>query len=200
MLEFNEENHEYKWDGRVVPSVTQVIQECLQSYYPENESANFGTQFHKVAQYELTGQKYECDDLLKPYIHGLDKFMDDFEINKVLFTEEKMYSEKLGYAGTIDFLGVRLFTSSSKRYLCDWKTGGFSDKYLIQVAAYCDLYEGSSFFSINEPNCYCVQIVENDYKLNQLTNQRYYFNIFQSMLICYKYKQRNNLLKKEKVC
>lgn len=110
MLSFDESKHEYRWKGKVVPSVTQVLKPLSDySMVPDevlNRKRDIGVAVHKAIELDLAGDLDESsiDDIWAGYFEGWKKFKAEsgFIVTK---SEQKGYSEKYGYAGTLDLLG-----------------------------------------------------------------------------------------------
>jgi len=156
LLTFNPENHEYRWLGKVVPSVTSIIQEWLKvtiggerwhinrftgAAIPSrkmDEGAAGGTDLHKGCQLILQGGldwTALADEYVKP-LKQFEQWVKDFNIEP-LYTELKVYHARLGYAGTID-----LITPVEKALgFIDLKTGDCQTVGAQTIAyekAYCD--------------------------------------------------------------
>ena len=114
----------------------------------KTDAGKKGTDVHKeienIITWALTGNgvipkeyvistNYEIEDVAKGQIQ---KFLDWAVGNKVKFlaSEKKVYSEKLWYAGTLDFL----CEIDGKKYIGDLKTssGIYGREYFFQCAAY----------------------------------------------------------------
>src|SRR3972149_387514 len=122
-LTLDEKKHEYKWEGVIVPSVTQIIGEWIRvqfssmSVYYVNvftgksisesvmlEAADKGRAIHKAANMLAEGKSVDMDMIDPSIIMPVTQFMNwlsDFK-PKIIFTEKLMYSEKDRFAGTLD--------------------------------------------------------------------------------------------------
>jgi hypothetical protein len=109
-IEFEEETHTYRIDGKVVPSVTQ----CLALLDPFQKvdrhileaARDFGSKGHR-AMALLIRDRLDWDALdpaLKPYIESGAKFLGDFLGNVVIGSECIVGDAVLGVAGTIDLV------------------------------------------------------------------------------------------------
>lgn len=111
MLTFNEEKHEYRWNGNVVPSVTQILSPMMDfsMVNPEilRRAQLLGTYVHR------TTELYDKDDLdidalpdeIKPYLNAWIKFKKEcaFEPETI---ESKLYHKHLVFSGTSDRTGL----------------------------------------------------------------------------------------------
>lgn len=122
-VKFDSALHEYRIDGKVVPSVTQVIKPLYDfSRAPKDimeRAQAFGTAVH------LACDLYDADDLfidtldpaIKPYLDGWIKFRTELDINDAK-SEILVYSEKYRYAGRVD----NIFRRGNMWVLVDKKT------------------------------------------------------------------------------
>jgi hypothetical protein len=131
-IEFNSERHEYKVDGRLTPSVTQVLK-VLESYngYPE-QAALRGTYVHKICElYDQDRLDPESvDPSLTGYLAAWVKFRTENPL-KIDFSELKIevrIASKLGYAGTVDRV--------SDTIILDIKSGAIARTHPHQLHAY----------------------------------------------------------------
>lgn len=138
-LTFDEPSHTYRYQGKEVPSVTQLLDTALYNFamVPEDllqAAADRGTAVH------LATELYDQDDLDEsslqpewvPYLDAWKKFRAEsgFEID---FIERKVFHPTLHYAGTID-RGGRM---NKQRWLLDLKTTStVSHAAGVQLAAY----------------------------------------------------------------
>lgn len=202
MLTFNEENHEYRWFDKIVPSTTQIIREWIlvddmyvNRFHPEKRIAKSamqsggdrGTGVHKAIDIILTSD-LDWDALDPSLVPPLREFQRWQRETKAEFVGlgEPMYSEKYGYAGTPD-PWFRIKTPFKWVLFCvDLKTGGH-DLVGPQTAAYEQLYrEKHNYKGVMLRACLYLP-AEGPYKFIPLTN-RNDWRFFQSCL-----DQRNYL-------
>jgi ATP-dependent exoDNAse (exonuclease V) beta subunit len=110
MLTFNAERHEYRWNGQIVPSVTQVL-DLLSDYSMVplailERKKQIGQALHAAIELDLNG---ELDyDTIHPvwegYFIGWQKFISQSGF-VVESNEQKIFSEKYRFAGTLDLVG-----------------------------------------------------------------------------------------------
>lgn len=110
-LAFDEAAHEYRLDGRRLPSVTQVLAPLVDfSMVPKDVLARaqaLGTAVHRMTEL------YDNDDLdedslsdeLRPYLGGWRKFRAECQFEPVTI-EHRMSHPIFRYAGTSDRTGV----------------------------------------------------------------------------------------------
>lgn len=137
-LEFDEILHQYKLDGRPVPSVTKILSPLVDFSMVApavlERKRTLGSALHKCIEL------YLLDDLevssiheeVKPYFEGFLKFMAETKF-EIISAETQVYSKKLWYAGTFDLKG----TIFGKRALIDTKSVAVLGKSVgPQLAAY----------------------------------------------------------------
>jgi len=110
-LVFTEDPHEYHLDGVRIPSVTEIIGMLTDfSFVPKDvleRASTFGRAVHKAIEL------YENDDLdesmlslpLVPYLDQYKRFVSETGFTAT-HTEERVYSERYRYAGTLDLAGM----------------------------------------------------------------------------------------------
>ena len=112
-LEYNDERHEYKINGEIVPSVTQVLKEAgLIDFSGIPPLVLENARERGLAVHE-TLELYDKDDLvmhtldpvLKNYLHQWELWLKESGFN-VLTAEQMVGSEEHMYAGTMDRMGT----------------------------------------------------------------------------------------------
>jgi hypothetical protein len=136
-LTFDPEGHVYRMAGRVVPSVTQILDQLqLLRGIPREQleaAARFGTNVHIACDH------FDRDDLderaldpaLAPYVADWRNFISDTGF-VVTESEVPVLHEKLGYAGTPDKRG--LWRNAS--WVLDIKSGAIPFTVGMQTIAY----------------------------------------------------------------
>lgn len=125
MFAFNEEKHEYRFNGELVPSVTGIIKELADfSRIPPQVLANksaLGTEFHRIIKLHwLNDLRYESID--KRLVPAFDTFLEwsapRVEEYRKGISESKLFSEKMWLAGTCDLaLPGDLFDWKLRNYI-----------------------------------------------------------------------------------
>ena len=149
MLEFIEETHTYLLDGKIIPSVTQLLKEIFPLKYDNvpidilNKKSEYGTQVHKFI--EIIEKKKPKKPLAyikkyyKPNIYQEESLKDYLKIkekyNIVITDSEKRVHYLDKYAGTLDLKGY----VNNKSAIIDVKTTYELDE--IYVAWQDSLYE-----------------------------------------------------------
>lgn len=121
MLEFNEERHEYKWCGVIVPGVTQLLQslhsfadvplDVLEAAQERGTDVHDMTQMIDESDLDEERLKAECPHIHE-YLPGYMKFLKDCTPNWRLI-EQPVFHKVLRYATRPDRLGE--FTYQGKR-------------------------------------------------------------------------------------
>lgn len=137
-LNFDQAAHVYTVGGVVVPSVTQIINP-LYSFdgIPEDvleAKRALGHAVHAACEYDDQGDLDEdsVDNSVRPYLEAYRRFRRDVS-PKVLMNEQRLYSAKHRYAGTLDrrmLIGNEVWTIDLKT------TASMSPAVGIQLAAY----------------------------------------------------------------
>lgn len=152
MLHFDEASHTYTLDGKVVPSVTQIIRpleaEALASI-PAGVlewKRGLGHAVHLACQLDDEGDldAFSIDDRILPYLMAWRAFRLDYGF-KVTMNEQALGSRKYRFAGTVDRLGVLTKPIGLKRNytgpaIVDLKTRvTLPDAIGVQLAGYAKL-------------------------------------------------------------
>lgn len=159
-FKFNEETHEYTLNGKVIPSVTQILEKTLfeKKYDGVSEetlkkAAEYGTLIHKeIESYIKRGVVGFTEEL-----YNFITIKEDNKLNK-LQSEVKVHTDKM--AGTIDILGVKGITKH-KNILADIKTTYKLDKEYVswQLSFYAYIVEHTTDTKIEE--LYAIWLREN---------------------------------------
>lgn len=190
-LQFDEDSHTYRVDGHVVPSVTQIIAP-LYSFdgIPEsvlNAKRDLGKAVHLACEYD--DQDDLDDDSLTPEVlirvEAYRKFKRDVK-PVVLLNEQKLYSPKYKFAGTID----RRYLIEGLEWTVDLKTtASMSAAVGIQLAAYDRLVGDSG--TRNGSKMGALQLNgDGTYKLYPFTDASD-FPVFLSLLNIHNWRVKN---------
>jgi hypothetical protein len=109
-IEFDPIKHEYRVNGIVYPSVTQVLKSVGLGvdYSKVNPSVlewkrTLGEQLHKAIELDILDDLGGCDPIVKPYLDGWRELRDTLKI-KPFAAEEPLFSARYGYCGKPDLL------------------------------------------------------------------------------------------------
>ena len=197
MLEFDEAKHEYHWDGNLVPSVTQVLAP-LSEYagIPKHildRAAARGQYIHTMCEYHLwnTLDESTVDPKYLCYLTAFKAFLQESGF-KAEHIEERVYHERLKYAGTSDMIGELPGKRGKKnRAIIDIKT---TFKLLRavgpQTAGYGDAWNSMTDEELHVKTRWGLQLKKDGtYKL-KLYNSRNDSNIFRSCLAIHNFMKR----------
>lgn len=142
-LVFNETTHEYKLNGTIIPSVTQIIKNAgLINFDFVNENllkqkADLGDKIHSTT--ELYDKQSLDEKLLHPilstYLKAWKKFILDYNYSPAEI-ELQLFHEIYKYAGRIDRIGLVNGILS----IIEIKSGVYHKSHYIQTAGYELLY------------------------------------------------------------
>lgn len=146
MLLFEPIAHVYTWQGRVVPSVTQLLAPIKPDFSmvpPAVLEAKraLGVLVHEACEYDDDGDLDEesLPDQAAPYVAAWRKFRADTRC-KILANERKLFHSGLLYAGTLDrFAEIR-----GELWVIDLKTAAHPHpSYGVQTAGYAELLQAN---------------------------------------------------------
>ncbi len=179
-LTFDEATHKYKNDGKVKPSVTQIIGDVLKGEREEMEPSDAiikGTIIHKTLEYLDKGVLGEYDSRIQSYVDAWNKFKSDYKV-EFLSIEEFRIDPTEQFAGRID----RVAVIDGKTTVIDIKSGKSYKEYTTQTAGYALLYD-----NLIERRM-CVFFDENGYKVEEHTNPQD-LEVFKALLLVWKFKK-----------
>jgi len=142
-LTFDASRHEYRWLGRVVPGVTSLLSSLSNFDFlsPEDLEAaqDRGTYVHALTELndiDDLDEEHESKGEHWPRLLAWRKFCEDHGANWEGI-EEIGYSERFGFAGTLDRRGrLERFTGDAK-WVIDVKSSASKSKvWGLQLAAY----------------------------------------------------------------
>lgn len=136
LLTFNEEIHEYRYEGRKVPSVTGILSslDFIEDEFFTLESQERGIKVHRITELYDLGSLDE--DTVDPRLAGYLKAWITFqEATGLVFTmiEHRVYHPGFAYAGTLDRKGV---DKKGHTILLDIKTGVKAVWHQYQLGGY----------------------------------------------------------------
>lgn len=132
MIDFNEAKHEYKIDGRPVPSVTQIISEILgHGWQAEQWYLDRGKAIHKCAEFICQGKEFTADPRLAGYVAAISNFFAETKA-EIIHSELRVASIKYDFAGTLDLI----CKIGARNVIIDWKHSVDKIRLPIQVGGY----------------------------------------------------------------
>ncbi len=139
-LTFTEEGHEYRYNGKVAPSVTQVLRPLTTLWADGTvlqKARDEGIAVHKLVELECKGEldRETLPAWMEPIYAEWLKFviMTGFEMTH---SEHKAHSETYGFAGTLDLAGVLTKIKGKPNAVIDIKRTLGGKTVPLQLAAY----------------------------------------------------------------
>ena len=201
MLTFDEATHTYRWNGVRVPGVTTILGDYIRvevggfRYHVQRhtgqviassvmeEAGAKGTDIHKACQLTIQGG-LDWDYLDITYVDPVKQFERWREIYQpqILYAEAAFYSQRFGYAGTIDMIAM----IGKKLCFIDIKTGA-SSSVGPQTAAYERGWgEDNKYRGITERWALWLPKDGSPFKFQKLTN-RLDFDYFKACLFIHQF-------------
>jgi hypothetical protein len=142
MLTFNKEKHEYRFNDKIVPSVTQIISDLNDlssiSEHVLKNKGELGTEFHRIIKLHfLDDLVYDTIDsrLVPAFNTFLDWSKPRLDEFKKALSEYKMFDQKLWLAGTLDL--------ALRGELFDWKLRNYNPVVdILQLDGYDTILGG----------------------------------------------------------
>ena len=177
-LKFDPESHTYTKDGRVLPSVTQVLSwvNIIDTSWFTEDSAWRGSVVHRCCELDDENDLDEVTvpEIAKGYLDAWRRFKNEVPMKFVSI--EKQMSNDL-YAGTLD--------RDAEWAIIDLKTGAIQPWVALQLAAYVELARGAGSKSCSR---YAVRLSKNGkYKVQEfpVRDLRNDLGIFRAALSIY---------------
>ena len=194
-LEFDEEKHEYRLDGKALPSVTTIIKAILPPQYEFAGEWHMqrGTATHKACELLDNGTLdwSSVDPEIEPRVRAWLKFRREFHC-AVIENEKRMAHAELGYAGTADRL---LKTPDGELIVADIKNS-VPKAVVLQLAAYLTMFVGSGVRPIHR--AVAVELLETgEYRCHWFDKQtmRQACMAWLNMVGLYNFASQHGLLK-----
>jgi hypothetical protein len=189
----------YEREGKRYISVTQVLDvaqhKTLTNWFKNNSkaaiekkvtsAADIGTRLHKLVENDLKHglsikELYTGNEDVKPAIDNWLQKKQEYNI-KALLTEQIVWSDKYGFAGTLDMFITGNF---NKQYnVADLKTGTYSIKTGWQVAAYRQAFIETQKYKREEVGCVGISI-HRDGRPPNIFEYQHYESCFKAFLQC----------------
>lgn len=148
-IEFDPVAHRYTFEGRELPSVSAIIRDLSFAdlwHVPAavlKEAAEFGTRVHVLTEdYDRNNATYlprfyDLPDRERACLDAWAAFRHEARFQKT-HVEYRVHHEALGYAGTIDRIGILhdAALAHGRRVIIDIKTSEPHDWHGVQLAGY----------------------------------------------------------------
>lgn len=187
MLEFNAGKHEYTWDGKKVPCVSNIIAPLYDfSNIPPQvleTKKEWGTAVHLYLEMNDRGtldpDKSKWDDRMIPIVDAWNRFKSQYNLGGECEIEAPKYNELMRYAGTPD----RIYTVQAT--IVDIKTSAPNKTAGVQLAAYNKLIlaENTPIYRLIA----CFLTDDGSYKVKEY-NFKENWNIFMCCYSIYQFK------------
>lgn len=192
MLSFQAEGHIYRYNGQIVPSVTQILEQIddLWRVPPAvlEASRQLGTAVHRASELDDLNDLDESSvsTQIAPYLDAWRRFRREVPW-KIVGMEKRVFHPVHRYAGTYD----RLFETPTGLALVDLKSGASYPSHGPQTAAYAEAHRAETGQHVAER--YVLQVDGNGrYKLTRHADATD-LPVFLSALTIYRYKQKWNI-------
>lgn len=124
---FEPEGHIYTWNGRRLPSITQILaaEGFINTDWYDEWSRDKGSMVHLACHYDITNELDEdsLDDEIRPYLAAFRKFMADSGL-KVERSEVPGVNTTHIYAGTPDLVGCFPKPTAARRFALELNKEG----------------------------------------------------------------------------
>lgn len=138
-LTFDPQNHIYRLNDVIIPSVTQIMQPLTRHKYRDideetlNHAAERGTAVHSAIEFHGRYGLDECPPEVRPYFDAYLTWNRHFK-PQIVANERPVWHKILLYAGTVDMVAV----IGGKLTLIDFKTTATLNDMLttVQLEAY----------------------------------------------------------------
>jgi len=195
VLTFDQEKHEYRLDGKVIPGVTSVLSsaglvdfsrvpaDTLRLAQERGTAVHAACALHDVGKLDYAA----LDPAIWPYLEAWITFCKQtgFVLN---MAEHVVHSQKHGYAGTFDRLGMM-----NGPVIIDIKTSEVASQATgVQLAAYLQATSESDCLGMPAKNYkrFAVHLYDNgQYELEHYTSPQDWA-VFQAALQIHHFKQR----------
>lgn len=179
MNTFTEQGHVYAINGRVVPSVTAVLNDLIPGWHASEWYLQRGTAVHACAAMVAKRMRFTNAPEIDGQVAAIRRFFQ--EVNpQVIDVELRLYSETYAYAGTCDLIAV--LPGNPRRVVLDWK-GSIGKAAPYQLAAYGLMYDidHGAAIEIRE---------DGTYKMSEVWNLRRYKQEWLALLTAYNVRRR----------
>ena len=142
-LDFDEESHTYRHNGKVVPSVTQILKDLgfIDDEWFTEESRNRGNNVHRACELLDNGNLdwLSVSDEIRGYVAAYESFLSESKCG-ILEVEQRLFNENLFVAGTVD----RIIKLNGRTTVLDIKSGAHQKWWKYQVAGYARMKFGKA--------------------------------------------------------
>ena len=190
-LVLDEEAHEYRLNGAVLPGVTNVLKHhSLIPNFPSGPYKTRGKAIHTATQKWDEGYDVKPGAKIAGYLESYKKVLMEYRF-EWLEIEDRRWHPTLLYAGTIDRYGQLIGPEGipvGNKCIADIKSGETGDETDLQTAAYAMLIDPVHFRSLDR---YKIRLYEDGSagKVTRYTNP-FAFEAWVGYLNTYKWEQK----------
>ncbi len=164
-LTFDESTHQYSYNGKPVPSVTQILTAGKDISFVPQSALNKGSRVHAAIHAHIRGWPLNAGPEEQEYVNQAKRFLVEFQIEH---SETMIFNKSLWYAGRMDLVG----TMNGRRWLIDWKLNGIYESTGPQLAAYQHAWNAKNKRQKIE-KCGAVILRENSFELVDADSNRW---------------------------
>ena len=204
VIEFEESTHTYTVDGRIIPSVTTILETLIEleqfGCYVDvttgqtipadaiKAAGDYGRATHKSANFYMQGKKVKYPDELKWTILELMRWISDYKIEPV-HSEMRGYSSKLDVAGTLDLVCKMGYQTLN---IVDFKTAKDAPTVGPQTWAYEQIFREMTEHRgvIKRHVLYLPKVEGKQYRFIELRDNRGDRDMFMSSNYSFKWRRR----------
>lgn len=186
-LQFDEEKHEYRLRGKVLPSVTRIIRGVFPAFQADEYYLRRGTALHLAAALSDRGtlDPSSVDEPIAGRLKAWQRFRREFPA-EIVSMEKPMASAKYQFAGTPDRVmsgGVIVDLKSSYEPISIAQIGGYSILHAENGGGRC---KKGSVVELSEDETYKCYWLD-------ATEMRRAEQVFLAALACYGFMQSHGL-------
>lgn len=176
-LQFDPGPHTYHYDGRLVPSVTQILEAICDNFSAADPGRLALAQARGTAVHTATElhdldilDREDLDPALAGYLESWIHFVSVYQFEPSLI-EQQVYHPTYRYAGALDRVGKLIWNRRRRTALIDIKSGVPMDVTAIQTAGY-ELALPKSMPNAPTPSIRLGVYLNKDGKLPHVTEYR----------------------------
>lgn len=176
-IEFNEKTHEYFYEKKRIPSVTQILAPISKVLYEKVEiatlrnKAKIGSQVHKLierySKYGLIPNKETTDERVYSYFQQYLNWNNECEDNVIFENEFKgiYLNGNMAFAGTID--NIRML--GNDLVLIDYKTVANPNRFILSLQLYGYKLIAEQMLGVKINRFYALLLKTDSYEFEEMT-------------------------------
>lgn len=176
-IEFNDKTHEYFYEKKRIPSVTQILAPISKVLYEKVEiatlrnKAKIGSQVHKLierySKYGLIPNKETTDERVYSYFQQYLNWNNECEDNVIFENEFKgiYLNGNMAFAGTID--NIRML--GNDLVLIDYKTVANPNRFILSLQLYGYKLIAEQMLGVKINRFYALLLKTDSYEFEEMT-------------------------------